>query len=587
MTIRSTIYKNCALLAALFCIALPLASFSSDPSSDWQLGEFERVDDANPILMPCADSIFHCPIQDKDVHWEGEYIFNPGAVVRNEKVYLIYRAEDDFGVGCGKHTSRLGIAESSDGIHFQRSGVPILFPDHDEQSLYEFPGGCEDPRIVETEEGTYVMTYTQWNRQVAVLGIATSDDLLHWKKHGYAFEKDFSRHWSKSGSIVCRCEGNRLIATKIQGKYWMYWGEGLIHVATSEDLISWKPLLDEDNQPIVILEPRPGKYDSALVEAGPPAILTKDGIILLYNGKNSVKNGDPKIVQKAYSAGQVLIDANDPTKVISRSEECFLTPERPYEMRGQYKGGTVFVQGLVPFQGKWFLYYGTADAAIGVAISSKNLSEEKTTLLLIRHGETDWNTQKRYLGQTNIPLNDHGIEQAKQLAIHMIHHHSDITSIYSSDLDRAFATAQKTAETFGLPVLQRNTLQEINWGIAEGFIVEEIDNLYGQLEDLREIYPSRKERWNIPVFPGGETYNELQLRVQNELKTIARTHAGKKIAIFTHGRIMRTLITESLDYPEVFEPLPNCAIAHFLFTPEKQSCPFTFLKIEHPSFEIR
>ncbi len=353
--------------AVLFCIAFPFASFGSD----WQLGKFERIEDANPILTPCRESVFHCPLQDRDVHWEREHIFNPGAVVRNGKVYLIYRAEDDYGVGIGKHTSRLGIAESSDGIHFERSGTPILFPDRDGQSVYEFPGGCEDPRIVETEEGTYLMTYTQWNNQVAVLGIATSEDLMHWKKHGYAFEKDenFARFWSKAGSIVCRREGDRLIASKIQGKYWMYWGEGLIYAATSDDLISWNPLLNEDGRPLVIIEPRQGKYDSALVEAGPPALLTKDGIVLLYNGKNSVKNGDPKIVPKAYSAGQILLDANDPTKVISRTEEYFLTPERPYEMSGQYKGGTVFIQGLVPFQGKWFLYYGTADAAIGVAVS--------------------------------------------------------------------------------------------------------------------------------------------------------------------------------------------------------------------------
>lgn len=328
---------------------------------------FERVDESNPILTPSSESTFYCPVQDRIVHWEGEHLFNPGAVVRNGKVYLIYRAEDDYGEGIGKHTSRLGLAESEDGIHFVRTGAPILYPDHDDQSLYEFPGGCEDPRIVETEDGQYVMTYTQWNRQVAVLAVATSDDLLHWKKHGYAFEGNFGRRWSKAGSIVCRQEGDRLIATKIQGKYWMYWGEGTIYAATSDDLISWTPLRDADRRPIPILEPRPGKFDSVLVEAGPPAILTKEGIVLLYNGKNSVDKGDPKIPAGAYSAGQLVLDANDPTKVLSRGEECFLTPERPYEMKGQYRGGTVFIQGLVHFKGDWFLYYGTADSAIGVA----------------------------------------------------------------------------------------------------------------------------------------------------------------------------------------------------------------------------
>ena len=119
---------------------------------------------------------------------------------------------------------------------------------------------------------------------------------------------------------------------------------------------------------LAVLEPRNGKFDSLLVEAGPPAIITKEGIVLLYNGKNSVKKGDPQVTPGAYSAGQVLLDIANPTKIINRSEDYFLTPERPYEMKGQYKDGTVFIQGLVHFQNKWLLYYGTADSAVGAAV---------------------------------------------------------------------------------------------------------------------------------------------------------------------------------------------------------------------------
>lgn len=341
--------------------------FSALLENNWQLGPFERLDEANPVITPNKDSVFHCPIQNRDVFWECDHTFNPAAVVRDGKVYLFYRAEDDYGEGIGNHTSRLGLAVSEDGIHFERSPAPIFFPDNDEQYYYEFPGGCEDPRIVETDEGTYVMTYTQWNGQVPVLGIATSDDLMNWKKHGYAFANSARRIWSKSGSIVCRREGDHLIATKIQGKYWMYWGEGAIFAATSEDLISWTPLVDEDDTAITILNPRDGKFDSLLVEAGPPAVITENGIVLLYNGKNSVIKGDKNITPKAYSAGQILIDIDDPTQVIARTEDHFLTPERPYEMKGQYQEGTVFIEGLVHFKDSWFLYYGTADSAIGVA----------------------------------------------------------------------------------------------------------------------------------------------------------------------------------------------------------------------------
>ncbi len=63
------------------------------------------------------------------------------------------------------HTSRLGLAESADGIHFTRRAEPVFFPAEDDQKAREWPGGVEDPRIVEREDGTYVLTYTQWNRE--------------------------------------------------------------------------------------------------------------------------------------------------------------------------------------------------------------------------------------------------------------------------------------------------------------------------------------------------------------------------------------------------------------------------------------
>jgi predicted GH43/DUF377 family glycosyl hydrolase len=367
-------YKKMATWVALLMV--PLASFCGAYSDDWKIGPFERAD-ANPILAPSIDSVFHCPVQNKEIRWESDHIFNPAAVVRNGQVYLIYRAEDGYGEGVGMHTSRLGLAISDDGVHFRRQAAPVLYPKDDDQQASEFPGGCEDPRIVETEEGSYVMTYTQWDRQVAMLAIATSRDLLHWKKHGYAFKNDpnFQRKWSKSGSIVCRREGDRLVATKIDGKYWMFWGEGTVQVATSDNLISWTRVLDSNGQPVHVIKPRKWRFDSELTEPGPPALITKDGILLLYNGKNAPELGDPHIFAKAYSAGQLLLDPKDPTRVISRSETPFLTPQKHYEMTGQYKGGTVFIQGLVHFNATWFLYYGTADSAIGVATTIGNIEE--------------------------------------------------------------------------------------------------------------------------------------------------------------------------------------------------------------------
>jgi predicted GH43/DUF377 family glycosyl hydrolase len=208
------------------------------------------------------------------------------------------------------------------------------------------------------------MTYTQWNQEMATLGIATSPDLEHWIKWGYAFRASMPRIWSKSGSIVCRQVGERLVATKIQGKYWMYWGDRSIYAAVSSDLLVWTSVGP-------VMHPREGYFDSLLVEPGPPALLTEKGILLLYNAGNSAHTGDPEVPPDAYSAGQVLFNRDDPLQILQRSERCFFTPTRAHEQKGQYAAGTVFVQGLVPFQGKWFLYYGAADSSIGVACANQ------------------------------------------------------------------------------------------------------------------------------------------------------------------------------------------------------------------------
>jgi predicted GH43/DUF377 family glycosyl hydrolase len=118
-----------------------------------------------------------------------------------------------------------------------------------------------------------------------------------------------------------------------------------------------------------VLTKRAGKFDSSFPEVGPPPILTSAGIVVLYNGKNAPQDGDPDLGPNAYAAGQALFAANDPARLIARTEKPFFKPELPFEKTGQYAAGTTFVEGLVFFRGKWFLYYGCADSAVGVAVS--------------------------------------------------------------------------------------------------------------------------------------------------------------------------------------------------------------------------
>ncbi|MEY4930623.1 MAG: hypothetical protein RI909_1347, partial [Bacteroidota bacterium] len=155
---------------------------------------------------------------------------------------------------------------------------------------------------------------------------------------------------------------------KINGKYWMYFGDTDLFMATSEDLIHWQPVL-ENGKLKSVLKPRPGYFDSRLVESGPYALLTDRGILLLYNGMNLDTGGDPEIAKSAYCSGQALFDANDPTKLINRLEKNFLRPDQTYEIQGQVNQ-VCFIEGMVPYKNKWFLYYGTADSKIGVATLS-------------------------------------------------------------------------------------------------------------------------------------------------------------------------------------------------------------------------
>ena len=337
------------------------------------LGPFIRPSDVNPIILPNDTTLFFDPILEDWVAWESNDTFNPAAAVLDKEVVVLYRAEDKSGKGIGERTSRLGYASAMDGLRFTNKPTPVFYPDNDSQKELEWPGGCEDPRIAMTENGIYVMLYTQWNRQLPRLAVATSTDLKHWKKHGPAFAKAYEGHFynefSKAASIITKLEEGMQVITKIDDKYWMYWGEKQVYAATSDNLIDWEPVLDEKKQLKVLFEPRKGYFDSELTECGPPAILTEEGIILLYNGKNKAgEEGDPNYTANAYCAGQALFDAKQPTKLLKLLDTPFLIPQESFEKSGQYPAGTVFIEGLVYFQNKWFLYYGCADSRVGVAV---------------------------------------------------------------------------------------------------------------------------------------------------------------------------------------------------------------------------
>lgn len=362
---KKRIYYLLFLLLTIGC--------ANNESAKWDFQSFYKPTE-NPVLKADSTFTFVDPIKKESVKWQKADVFNPAAIVRNNKVYLLYRSEDNSAAILGGRTSRIGLATSEDGLHFTKYPTPVLYPDSSKFMEYDYPGGCEDPRIVQTEDSLYVLAYTSWNYKVARLSIAVSRDLIHWEKKGPAFLKandgKFLDIWSKSGSIITKMIGDHPFAAKINGKYGMYWGENFVNLAWSDNLTDWYPTLNDDGELKAVISPRKNKFDSQLTECGPPSIITDEGIVLFYNGKNSEgEDTDTKIPKGTYSVGKVVFDPKNPEKVLFRSDTCLLKPTLPHEISGQYKAGTTFSEGLVYFHEKWFLYYGTADSFVGVAIS--------------------------------------------------------------------------------------------------------------------------------------------------------------------------------------------------------------------------
>ena len=350
---------------------------TNNPLPDWALGGFIRAEQ-NPVISPDTSSVFYCPMQKTMMRWEESETFNPAAVVKDGKIVVLYRAEDNTAQGIGSRTSRIGYAETSDGINMTRLDTPVFYPDEDNNKQYEWFAGCEDPRVTVTEDGLYVMTYTGAERKayphpyaIARLCVATSRDLVNWTKHGSVFEKayggKFKDAWTKSGSIVTKIVDGRQVIAKVKGKYLMYWGEAMVNLATSDDLVNWTPMVDENEELVPVMSPREGYFDATLVECGPPAVITENGILLIYNGKNAA-NGDKRFPENYYCGGQALFDINNPEKLIGRLDSPFFLPRADFEKTGQYTYGGLFLEGLVFYEGKWYMYYGCSDSHVAVAI---------------------------------------------------------------------------------------------------------------------------------------------------------------------------------------------------------------------------
>jgi len=144
------------------------------------------------------------------------------------------------------------------------------------------------------------------------------------------------------------------------GRYWMWFGEGTIHAATSADLRHWTPVADDEHP---MHTPTPGQWDATLVEIGAPPVRTADGLLVfLINGATASSPTDVH-----YRCGQLAVAETDPAKVVARTTEPWLRPTTFEDTHGLVSNVT-FVEGLVHFRGSWFAYYGQNDTTLAVAV---------------------------------------------------------------------------------------------------------------------------------------------------------------------------------------------------------------------------
>jgi beta-1,2-mannobiose phosphorylase / 1,2-beta-oligomannan phosphorylase len=291
----------------------------------------------NPVLEPTKN------------WWECRAVFNAAAVYHNGRVHLLYRAlGDDF-------LSRFGYASSKDGIHFDvRSKQPVMESDPNDP-LERL--GCEDPRAT-LIDGKFYLAYTvasvypashpppigsngaPWRTRVA---LASTTDFQIFKRHGVIVPDIDSKNAA-------------LFPEKIGGKYFlMHRVFPDLWLCQSEDLLHW-----ETHK--VLINPRPGCWDATKVGAGAPPMKTELGWLEIYHGVSS---------DGVYGLGVLLLDLDDPFKVLYRSESPILTPDLEFEKDGIVPN-VVFTCGVVEKDGQYVVYYGGADKAIGVATIGKN-----------------------------------------------------------------------------------------------------------------------------------------------------------------------------------------------------------------------
>lgn len=180
---------------------------------------------------------------------------------------------------------------------------------------------------------------------------------------------------------------------------------------------------------------------------------------------------------------------------------------------------------------------------------------------IFRHGETDWNKERRCQGHTNTDLNEKGREQAQFLAQKMLDFPLDI--IVSSDLNRALSTGQAVAQKKGIPLIVDHRLREMSYGEAEGMLFQDAIDKYGA--DLWQRFQSFTKDNDHISFPGGETRKMARERFHQVMTELIEKTEHRSIGLSTHGGALRNILHSFLPENHHLLPIPNCVVYKCLY----------------------
>lgn len=280
--------------------------------------------------------------------WERASCFNAAAIKADGLVHMFYRATD---VSCnGRENSNymnyIGHAVSKDGINFERDDEYVLGPQQNTQCQR----GCEDPRVCKLDD-KYYMLYTGFGARFPGdfrICMSSSDDLKSWQQHGMVLDEP-----NKDAAFFPK---------KINGEYI------LLHRRSPNICIGYsKDLKEYYNHTIVATPIEENDWEDCKIGIAGPPIETEKGYILIYHGvSNAKKDFGEKGEYAQYSLGIMLLDKDDPSKVVYRQKEPILVPELDWELNGHVPN-VVFSCGQVIMGEQLYVYYAGADQRMGVA----------------------------------------------------------------------------------------------------------------------------------------------------------------------------------------------------------------------------